>query len=460
METLKLLRKWLAPPVFPEDEEKTRIAGLLNTITYIILALALLFSIPALIITPSLERILAELILIALGVGMIYLLRRGYVRLSGYLLSFALWLVITVVTYQYSGGFSGSTMSSYFGIVIIAALLLGGWAGAIFGVLSIAATGWMLYAELQGFAPPVPPQANTYTLWMDFSVTMVGVVGLLALTVSNLNQALRRARQDEKELAQKMVEIQTLAAEAAEASDFKSRLIARVSHELRTPLGAILGMTEMLHYETYGPLSQTQKDATQRIIDNSKYLEIVFGELLEQSQIESRRLGMKEVEFKPRAVVERVHANYLQAANRQGLQLTSEVDPNLPELLFSDPTRIEQILSNLVSNAIKFTPAGSIFIHAYRVDETRWAIQVRDSGIGIPIEARQFIFEPFRQVDESIARQHGGIGLGLSIVKQLVELLQGQIELESQVGQGSTFTVLLPLKFCTESTTEFQEAQV
>jgi signal transduction histidine kinase len=459
MEVIKLLRKWFAPPVFPEDEEKTRIAGLLHIITYIILGLVLLFSVPALIMTPSLERILAELILVGLGIGMIYLLRHGYVKLSGYLLSFALWLVITWITYAYSGGFSGSTMSSYFGIVMIAALLLGGWAGALFGFLSIAATGWMLYAQIQGLAPPPPPQANVYTLWMDFSVTMIGVAGLLGLAVSNLNQALRRARRDEKELAQKMIEVQKLAAEAAEASDFKSRLIARVSHELRTPLGAILGMTEMLHYETYGPLSQSQKDITQRVIDNSKYLEIVFGELLEQSQIESRRLSVKDVVFAPRTVIERVHANFLQAANRLGLQFDCEIDPNLPQQLVGDPTRIEQILSNLVSNAIKFTEVGGISLHACLVDETHWALEVCDSGIGVPPEARQYIFEPFRQVDESIARLHGGVGLGLSIVKQLVQLLQGQIELESQVGQGSTFTILLPLIAATEITLDHQETQ-
>ncbi len=240
-------------------------------------------------------------------------------------------------------------------------------------------------------------------------------------------------------------DIQAMAQRANEANEFKTRFISRVSHELRTPLGALLGMSEMLQQSVYGPLSPAQLDIIQRIIDNTRALESVFTELLDQSQIESGQLRLRQEEFSPQTLAHTVHENHLPLALKKGLTMQLSVDPELPGSLFGDRGRIEQILSNLVVNAVKYTQKGGVEIHLGKYGDGYWMMQVKDTGIGIPEEDRVLIFEPFRQVDETIGRRFGGVGLGLAIVQQLVTAMQGRVEIESKVGQGSTFSVILPI---------------
>jgi signal transduction histidine kinase len=128
----------------------------------------------------------------------------------------------------------------------------------------------------------------------------------------------------------------------------------------------------------------------------------------------------------------------------KGLSLTTEIAPDMPATLWGDAARVQQIVVNLVSNAIKFTQKGEIQVCIYQPDPVHWALQVSDTGAGIPAEAQSYIFEPFQQVDGSITREHRGTGLGLSIVKQLTELMEGQVILVSETGKGSTFKVVLP----------------
>lgn len=240
-------------------------------------------------------------------------------------------------------------------------------------------------------------------------------------------------------------DIQDLAQRTAESNEFKTRFIARISHELRTPLGALLGMSEMLQQNVYGPLTPAQMDITQRIINNTHVLERVFAELLDQSQLETGQMRLKQEEFSPLALVQMVHSNNLPLALQKGLTMHIDFDQSLPGTLFGDRARIEQILSNLVINAIKYTQNGGIEISARRDGDTRWLLQVKDSGIGISDENLNFIFEPFRQADETLGRKFGGVGLGLAIVKQLVMAMNGEVRVVSKIGEGSTFTVVLPL---------------
>ncbi|RPI94587.1 MAG: hypothetical protein EHM40_06045 [Chloroflexi bacterium] len=241
-------------------------------------------------------------------------------------------------------------------------------------------------------------------------------------------------------------EVQDLAQKMNEANEFKSQFIARMSHELRTPLGALLGMAEMLQQNVYGPLAPPQLDIVKRIIDNAQELKQLFTELLDQSQIESGQLRLKARHFSPGELAKKVHTSYLAMALQKGISMRVEVDPRLPETLLGDQARIQQVLSNLVVNAIKFTKRGGITIRVFKRDPSRWALQVKDTGIGIAAEDQVRIFEPFRQADETTSRQYGGVGLGLAIVRQLVEAMQGSIQLESKPGQGSTFTVTLPIR--------------
>lgn len=241
-------------------------------------------------------------------------------------------------------------------------------------------------------------------------------------------------------------EVQDLAQRAVAASEFKSRFMARVSHELRTPLGALMGMSEMLQADVYGPLTPAQQDIVQRIINNAHALERFFAEILDQSLIESGQLRLKEESFSPQVLVETVHSTCLPLALRKGLSLQVKVDPHLPSTVMGDRGRTEEILSNLVVNAIKFTDSGGVGVNVSRDGDAHWAMQVKDSGIGISEENLAHIFEPFHQVDETTARRFGGVGLGLAIVQQLVTAMNGTVSVKSKIGQGSTFTVVLPLR--------------
>jgi signal transduction histidine kinase len=232
---------------------------------------------------------------------------------------------------------------------------------------------------------------------------------------------------------------------ALEASRLKSELLARVSHELRTPIGAILGFAEMLELGIYGSISEEQKDVTQKITKSSKYLEEMVKDLLEQAKLEAGKLSLTTAPFDPREIVDNTLAKMNILAQNKNLTLTGKFAKDIPANLAGDKIRIQQILVNLVSNAIKFTDEGIIRIRVYRPSQKQWALQVSDTGCGIPADAQDHIFEPFRQADGSSTRIHGGTGLGLSIVKQLTELMNGEIVLVSKVDHGSTFTVILPL---------------
>lgn len=241
-------------------------------------------------------------------------------------------------------------------------------------------------------------------------------------------------------------EVQDIAKKANEANEFKSQFIARMSHELRTPLGALLGLAEMLQQSVYGTLTPPQQDIIQRIIDNAQALTQVFTELLDQSQIEAGQLRLKAKSFSPEALAKKVNSNYLAMALQKGLSMHVETAPDLPGTLIGDEARIAQVLSNLVVNAIKFTKKGGVTIRVFKSDPAHWAMQVKDTGIGIDAENQAQIFEPFRQADENTSRRYGGVGLGLAIAQQLVQAMQGSIQVESKPGQGSTFTVCLPIR--------------
>ena len=240
-------------------------------------------------------------------------------------------------------------------------------------------------------------------------------------------------------------EVQRAKEAALEASRLKSQILAAVNHDLRTPLGAILGYTELLQGGAYGSLSDRQQEVVTKVLDSAYYLTDLVNDLLDGAQLEAGRLELNIAPFNLPEMVGRVESRMNVLAQKKGLALAVEVAPDMPTMLSGDEKRLQRILSNLLGNAIKFTETGEVRARIYRLDPNRWAMQVTDTGPGIPPEAQAYIFEAFRQVDNSLTRRPSGSGLGLSIVKQLVEMMGGEIALESKVGQGSTFTVMLPL---------------
>jgi signal transduction histidine kinase len=184
----------------------------------------------------------------------------------------------------------------------------------------------------------------------------------------------------------------------------------------------------------------------ERIINNTQRLLGLINDLLDQAQMEAGKLTINMGSVKPSELLENLHALLDNTASDKNLSLTSEMDDSLPETLVGDSTRLQQILANLVTNAIKFTDQGEVRVRLFHLPEFRkWGIEVADTGRGIPHSELPNIFETFRQVESATTRTQGGFGLGLAIVKQLVNLMNGEIKVASELEKGTMFTITLPL---------------
>ncbi len=233
--------------------------------------------------------------------------------------------------------------------------------------------------------------------------------------------------------------------EALQASQFKSQLLARVSHEFRTPLSAILGYTQLLQMGSYGALNEEQKHTTALVVSSTKYLDNLVNGLLDQAQLDRGKLTLQTTSFDVRKMIREVETRVRVLAEEKKLTFQVDLDPELPDKLSGDMIRIQQVLTNLLGNAIKFTQTGQIITRVFLSLPDEWVIQVADTGPGIPDEDQERIFDAFHQVDGSPTRKHSGTGLGLSISMQLIQMMNGIILLDSKLGQGSTFSVHLPL---------------
>ena len=216
-----------------------------------------------------------------------------------------------------------------------------------------------------------------------------------------------------------------------------------MSHQLRTPLTAIIGFCEMLAQGMDGELNREQAQDITEIHKSGLVLLELVNDILDLSKIEAGKVEIVVQEVDLRSVVDQVIASMHHIAETKALKLTSDLSSEVRKVK-GDPVRVREILTNLVSNAIKFTPAGSVAILGMPVGAMA-EISVLDTGIGIEPAAHQRIFEEFRQASDKISRTYGGTGLGLSIARKLVELQGGQIGLESEPGKGSRFWFTLPI---------------
>lgn len=236
-------------------------------------------------------------------------------------------------------------------------------------------------------------------------------------------------------------------ARAEAANQAKRRFISVVSHEMRTPLNAIIGMADLLRQT---PLSKEQADMLQTLRGSSRVMLNLVEDVLDFSKIEAGKLALEKTDFDVHALVNSTCRILSSQALAKGIELVVSIMPDVPPAVRGDPHYLRQILINLVGNAVKFTERGSVTVHVSAQAESerdvRLKFSIRDTGIGIAPEAQARIFESFAQADQSTTRRFGGTGLGTTIAKQLVDLMQGRIGLESAVGLGTTFWLEVPLE--------------
>ncbi len=253
------------------------------------------------------------------------------------------------------------------------------------------------------------------------------------------------------------LELKHKAAELEQASKYKSEFLANMSHELRTPLNSLLILSKNLADNKKGNLSEDQVESADIIYNSGNELLTLINDILDLSKIEAGKMDLNLDAFDPRDVGAYSRMHFSHVVERKKLELKIEVDQNgLPESMYSDRQRLEQVVKNLMSNAIKFTHKGSVTLKIFRVapsekfqtNELREnggvCFAVKDTGIGIQDDKKQAIFEAFQQADGSTSRKYGGTGLGLSISREIARILKGQIHLESTYGEGSEFSIILP----------------
>ena len=355
-------------------------------------------------------------------------------------------LLLTYLGYV-SGGFGTAPLWLLPCVPLLATFFLGPRAGGASAAVVAGILVAFYAATASGHAFPTQHPEEPWFV-MAAGVAMTTLVAFVAWQYEESRKAaLLTAEEALLDARRKTRQLERARDEAQEGSRAKSAFLANMSHEIRTPLNGIVGMTALL---TDTQQSSEQREFSSAIRNSSDELLLIVNDILDFSKIEAGRMEMENTRFDVRNVIEDVLEIAGESAHRKGLELVSLVAPEIPGFLLGDPGRLRQILSNLVSNAVKFTAAGEVLVRASLPSATPdgdgWMVRfdVEDTGAGLDSTRTDRLFEPFQQADGSTTRRFGGTGLGLAICKKLAVLMGGAIGVQSTPEQGSRFWVTLP----------------
>ncbi|MBE2270498.1 MAG: hypothetical protein IAE80_19835 [Anaerolinea sp.] len=318
----------------------------------------------------------------------------------------------------------------------------------IFDDANIIGSGWKVAAALwngqQAIGYLVADNFLTRRPARSYESEFISTAGATFGHLIERKQIERQIQSQNEALVRTNRELAVARRQAESANQLKSQFLATMSHELRTPLNAIIGYSQLQLIGITGELTEEQRNYLNRTLINAEDLLRLINEVLDLSKIEAGRMELVNVPFDLRTCINDVVVQNRVLSEPKGLALTVEIDERMPEQIVGDTARLKQVLTNLISNAIKFTEKGTISVTAQYARDT-WMLTVEDTGIGIASHLLDVIFDEFRQVDSSAQRQYNGTGLGLAIVRRLVMMMGGNVRVKSQLGEGSTFIVTLPL---------------